>query len=135
MLQEFKDFIFRGNLLDLAVAVILGVAFGAVVTAFTDGIIMAFIAAIFGEPSFDAITIGLGDGEILIGTFLTALVNFLIIAAVLFLIMKAAAASQRSKAEPGAEAPVPTDEALLLAEIRDLLSTQGGRPGSGIGPG
>jgi large conductance mechanosensitive channel len=125
MLQEFKEFIFRGNLLDLAVAVILGVAFGSVVTAFTDGIIMAFIAAIFGEPSFDSITIGLGDGEILIGTFLTALVNFLIIAAVLFFILKAAAMAQRSKRE-AEDAPVPTDEAILLTEIRDLLSAQGG---------
>src|SRR5687768_7112148 len=107
MLQEFKAFIFRGNLLDLAVAVILGVAFGSVVTAFTDGIIMAFVAAIFGEPSFDSITIGIGDGELLIGTFLTALVNFLIIAAVLFFILKAAAMAQRSKRE-AEDAPVPT---------------------------
>ena len=124
MLQEFKAFIFRGNLLDLAVAVILGVAFGAVVSAFTDGIIMALIAAIVGEPSFDSIKINLGDGQILIGTFLTAVVNFLIIAAVLFVILKAASAAQKPKAEPAADAPAPTDEALLLTEIRDLLAAQ-----------
>ena len=126
MLQEFKAFIFRGNLLDLAVAVILGVAFGAVVSAFTDGIVMAFVAAIFGEPSFDAVVLNLGDGRILIGRFLTEVLNFLIIAAVLFVILKAAAAAQRPKAEPAADAPAPTDEALLLTEIRDLLAAQRG---------
>ena len=124
MLQEFKAFIFRGNLLDLAVAVIIGVAFGAVVDAFTNGIVMAFIAAIVGEPSFDSVKINLGDGQILIGTFLTAVVNFLIIAAVLFAILKAASAAQKPKAEPAADAPAPTDEALLLTEIRDLLAAQ-----------
>lgn len=126
MLQEFKAFLFRGNLLDLAVAVILGVAFGAVVSAFTDGIIMAFIAAVFGQPSFDSISIGLGDGEILIGVFLTALVNFLIIAAALFAVLKAAEKAQRRKVDPAGDAPAPTDEAILLTEIRDLLRQQGG---------
>jgi large conductance mechanosensitive channel len=125
VLQEFKAFIFRGNLLDLAVAVILGVAFGTVVTAFTDGIIMALIAAIVGEPSFDSIVIHLGDGNIRIGEFLTAVVNFLIIATALFVLLKAAAAAQKPKAEPASDAPAPTDEALLLTEIRDLLAAQG----------
>ena len=126
MLDDFKAFLFRGNLLDLAVAVILGVAFGAVVTAFTDGILMAFIAAVFGQPSFDSITIGLGDGALLIGVFLTALMSFVIVAGVLFLVLKAAERAQRAKVDPAAEAPVPTDEAILLTEIRDLLRSQGG---------
>lgn len=126
MLQEFKAFLFRGNLLDLAVAVILGVAFGAVVTAFTDGIIMALIAAMFGQPSFDSITIALEDGAILIGSFLTALVNFVIIAAVLFAVLKAAERAQRRKDDPAGDAPAPTDEAVLLTEIRDLLRQQVG---------
>ncbi len=125
MLAEFKAFLLRGNLLDLAVAVIIGVAFGAVVSAFTDGIVMAFIAAVFGQPSFDSITIGLGDGRILIGAFLTAVVNFVIIAGVLFLLLKAAAAAQRSRGATD-DTPAPTDEAVLLAEIRDLLRQQAG---------
>ena len=128
MLQEFKAFIFRGNLLDLAVAVVLGVAFTAVVTAFTDGILMAFVAAIFGEPNFDSIVIHLGDGDILIGSFITEVVNFVLIAAALFVILKAAAASQRPKAEPATDAAAPTDEALLLTEIRDLIAAQRGGP-------
>ncbi len=121
VVNEFKAFILRGNVLDLAVAVIIGVAFGAVVEAFTDGVLMALIAAIVGEPNFDDITIHLGDGRILIGAFVTALVNFLLIALALFLVIKAAARLVPRKPEPADEAPVPSDEALLLTEIRDLL--------------
>ncbi|HEV3364864.1 MAG TPA: large conductance mechanosensitive channel protein MscL [Acidimicrobiia bacterium] len=127
VMNEFKAFILRGNVLDLAVAVIIGVAFGAVVEAFTDGILMALVAAIVGEPNFDDITVHLGEGRILIGAFLTALVNFLLIALALFLVIKAAARLMPQKPEPADEAPVPSDEALLLTEIRDLLrvSTSG----------
>lgn len=121
VVEEFKAFILRGNVLDLAVAVVIGLTFTAVVDAFTDGILMAFVAAIFGEPNFDRITIHVGDGRILIGAFLTAVVNFLIVALALFLIIKAAARLVTRKSEPAEEAPVPSDEALLLTEIRDLL--------------
>lgn len=121
MVQDFKDFVLRGNLLDLAVAFILGAAFSAVVTAFTDGIIMAFVAAVFGQPSFDSITIAIGDGEILIGSFLTAVVNLLIVAAALFLLIKAVAAAQRTRHEPVEDTPAPSDEVVVLSEIRDLL--------------
>ncbi|HEX2023230.1 MAG TPA: large conductance mechanosensitive channel protein MscL [Acidimicrobiales bacterium] len=126
-MSEFKAFILRGNVLDLAVAVIIGVAFGAVVEAFTDGILMALVAAIVGEPNFDDVIVHLGDGRILIGAFLTAFVNFLLIALALFLVIKAAARLMPAKPEPADEAPVPSDEALLLTEIRDLLraSTSG----------
>ncbi len=123
LVDEFKAFILRGNVLDLAVAVIIGVAFGAVVLAFTNGILMALIAAVFGQPNFNSITLHLGDGRILIGAFLTALVNFLLIAFALFLVIKAVAKLTSHKPEPADEAPVPTDEALLLTEIRDLLRT------------
>jgi large conductance mechanosensitive channel len=121
VLNEFKAFVLRGNILDLAIAVVIGVAFGAVVTAFSEGILMATIAAIFGEPNFDAIRIHAGDGEILVGSFFTAVVNFLLIAAVLFLVLKAVARAFPPKGEPAEEAPAPSDEALLLTEIRDLL--------------
>jgi large conductance mechanosensitive channel len=129
VLKDFRAFIFRGNLLDLAVAFILGVAFSAVVKAFTDGIIMAFIAAIFGKPNFDAVSFKIGHGVILIGTFLTAVLNFLIIAAVLFLILKAAEkAMRRREAEADSASPAPTDETVLLTEIRDLLAAQAAPP-------
>lgn len=125
MIQEFKAFIMRGNIVDLAVAVIMGVAFGGVVSAFTDGVLMAFIAAIVGEPNFDSITLEIGDGVILIGTFLTALVNFLIIAWVLFLVLKALNKAMPKKQEAEAT-PTLSEEAVLLSEIRDLLSAARG---------
>ena len=126
MLTEFRQFIMRGNIVDLAVAVILGAAFGVVVSSFTNGVLMALIAAIVGEPNFDAVTIEIGDGIIQIGTFLTALVNFVIIAAVLFLILKAMqkAMSSRRQDDADAETPAPSDEAVLLTEIRDLLASR-----------
>ena len=89
MLSEFKKFMMRGNLLELAVAFILGVAFATVVTAFTN-IILSVIAAIFGaEVSFNHLTLTLNDTPIPYGAFLTAVVSFLIIAWVLFVLVQA----------------------------------------------
>ena len=89
MLREFRDFIAKGNLVQIAVAFVLGVAFGAVVLAFTD-VVLSFIAAIFGsDVSFDDLTWTLNGTPIPYGTFLTAVVNFVIIAWILFLIVKA----------------------------------------------
>jgi len=121
MLAEFRQFVMRGNILELAIAFVLGLAFAAVVSTFTDGVLMPIIAAIVGKPDFDDVVISIGDAEILIGTFLTALVNFVIIAFALFLIVKALRSVMR-------EAPVapalPSDEVLLLTEIRDALRTR-----------
>lgn len=125
MIEEFKKFILRGNVLDLAVAVIIGVAFGAVVLSFTDDVLMAVIGAIVGKPSFNDLTLGLGDGVIFYGRFLTALVNFLLIAFALFLVVKGMERMQDRRGagrnEVEEDSPVPSDEALLLGEIRDLL--------------
>ena len=125
MIKEFKAFVMRGNVLDLAVAVIIGAAFGAVVKAFTDGVLMALVAALVGKPDFDDVTFDVGDGTILIGSFLTELVNFLLIAFVLFLFVKAAnraMAMGRRQEAADAPTPAPSDEAVLLTEIRDLLA-------------
>jgi large conductance mechanosensitive channel len=89
MLKEFREFALKGNLLELAVAFVLGLAFAAVVTSFVDDIIMQLVAAIIGKPDFSNLTFSIGDGVIRYGSFLTALVTFLIIAWVLFLIVKA----------------------------------------------
>ena len=89
VLKEFKAFVMRGNLLELAAAFIMGVAFAGVVSAFTNGIIGGIIAAVVGEPSFDSVGITINDGFIAIGSFLTAVLNFLIVAWVLFLIIRA----------------------------------------------
>ncbi|MGA9278233.1 large conductance mechanosensitive channel protein MscL [Ilumatobacter sp.] len=115
MLQEFKDFINRGNLVELAVAFILAAFFAPIVTAIVDGVIMNIIAAIFGQPSFDSITIDVGDATLFVGTVITAIVNFVIVAFVCFLIVKA----YNSMKEPEDEAgPSETD---LLIEIRNEL--------------
>jgi large conductance mechanosensitive channel len=89
MIREFREFALKGNLLELAVAFVLGVAFAAVVTSLVDDVIMQLIAAIVGKPDFSELTFSIGDGEIRYGSFLTALVTFLLIAFVLFLIVKA----------------------------------------------
>lgn len=122
MFEEFKKFILKGNLVTIAVAFVLGVAFAAVVTSFTDDIVMAIVGAIVGKPNFNSLTLEIGDGVIYYGRFLTALVNFVIIGFVLFLIIQAyEQAAKRMgflKDEDG-----PTDNELL-AEIRDLLKQQ-----------
>ena len=127
MFKEFKQFLFRGNLLDLAVAVVIGVAFGAVVNTLVQGIITPLIAALAGEQDFSSLTLKVGDGVLLYGQFVNSLLNFLIVAGVMFMILKAAAQAQRLRAStdvPPDEAVPPSDEAMLLAEIRDLLRTQ-----------
>ena len=117
MIKEFKDFVNRGNVVDLAVAVVLGAAFGAVVTSFVDDVLMQILAAIGGEPDFSALTIDLGDAELRYGAFLTAIVSFLAIAFGVFLVVKALNAMKREKGED----PAGPSETELLTEIRDLL--------------
>lgn len=76
MLREFKEFVLKGNLLEIAVAFVLGLAFAAVISAFIQGIILPLIAAIVGEPDLNTLMFRVGDGEIRYGIFLTELVNF-----------------------------------------------------------
>lgn len=128
-LQEFKAFITRGNVVDLAVAVVIGAAFTAVVNSFADDILMQVVAAIFGKQDFSSLFLTLNGAQIRIGSFITALINFVIIAFGVFLVIKAIAASQnmRKQAEMIEESPAPSDEVLLLTQIRDLLNRQQGR--------
>lgn len=123
MLKGFKDFILRGNVVDLAVAVVIGAAFSAIVKSLVDHIIMPLIAELVGEPDFSSIT----AGPILIGDFLNAVVNLLLVgAAVYFFIVepvnKLKARSEKAKAAPAPAAPPePSEEVKLLREIRDSL--------------
>jgi large conductance mechanosensitive channel len=113
----------RGNVLDLAVAVVIGVAFNAVVTSLVNDVIMQVIAAIFGKANFDKLTWTLNGGVIYYGRFLTALVNFLIVAATLFVVIKAFEEMQKRRTRNIDEIPADekSDEVVLLTEIRDLL--------------
>jgi large conductance mechanosensitive channel len=89
ILAEFKAFSFRGNLLDLAVAVILGLAFYQVVQALVNGVLMPVVAAIFGQPDFNDLSFEVGEASIAYGLFLASLVNFLLVALALFLVIRA----------------------------------------------
>lgn len=86
MLKEFKNFLFRGNLLDLATAVILGVAFGAVVSSLVGDVITPLIAAAGGQPDFGSLVLDVGDGEVAYGNFLNAAFSFLVVAFVMFVL-------------------------------------------------
>lgn len=118
-IQEFKEFINKGSILDLAVAFVLGVAFTAVVTSFVNDVVMAIVGAIVGKPSFNDLTLEIGNGVVFYGKFLTAVINLLIIGLVLFLIMKAFNAMKK-KEDPQAE----VTEKDVLIEIRDALQRQ-----------
>jgi large conductance mechanosensitive channel len=120
MIKEFKEFIAKGNLITLAVAFILGLAFAAVVTAFT-AVVLGVVSYVFGgSVSFDKLGVK-RDEEIVIpyGAFLTQLLNFLIVAFILFLVVKA----YNRFAQKEEEAPAdPSEEVRLLTEIRDQLA-------------
>lgn len=88
LLKEFKAFASGGNLIDLAIGFVIAAAFIKVVEAFADNVLGGLIGAVFGEPSFDALAFDIGDGSIEYGVFLTALVNFVIVAACLFGLVK-----------------------------------------------
>jgi large conductance mechanosensitive channel len=131
VLTEFRDFIMRGNVVELAVAVILGAAFGAVVTAFAGAFITPLIALIGGQPDFGDLKFTISGTEFPYGEFLNALIAFLIISAIVFFLVvrpmnKLMARLKRSDEEPEA----PSAEVTTLIEIRDLLAAQRGQAGS-----
>jgi large conductance mechanosensitive channel len=113
MLQDLRKFLLRGNVIDLAVAVIIGIAFGAVILSLVNDVIMPVIGAIFGKPNFNDLTFKIGDGVVAYGKFITAVVNFVIIGTALFLIVRAVQRVFRQEAKP--------TEVELLTEIRDEL--------------
>lgn len=121
MIKEFKEFMLRGNVMDLAVAVIIGGAFTAIVTSLVNDIIMPVVGVILGGVDFTALAITVGDANITYGNFIQAIINFLIIALVLFLLIRSINRMSRKKEEAPAAPPGPTAEEKLLAEIRDLL--------------
>ena len=123
MLREFREFINRGNVMDLAVAVIIGVAFGAIVTSLVNDIIMPIIGVIIGGIDFSGLALTIGDAQITYGNFIQAVVNFLIVAWVIFLLVRTLNNLQKRFAREAKVAPPPEAPAdvQLLAEIRDLL--------------
>jgi large conductance mechanosensitive channel len=126
MVKQFRDFLLRGNVVDLAVAVVIGAAFGAVVASFVADIVTPLIAAIGGKPDFSALAFTINGSQFHYGRFINAVIAFIIVsAAIFFLVVKPVGVlMERRKAglEPEAEA-VPED-VVLLGEIRDLLKAR-----------
>jgi len=119
MLKEFKEFAMKGNIVDLAVAVIIGGAFGKIVTALTDTIIMPIISLVLGKGGVQDLSVTIGNTVFPIGGFLQAVIDFILVAFVLFLIIKAM--NSFKKKEEAAAPPPPPEEVTLLREIRDAL--------------
>ena len=130
--SEFKEFISRGNVVDMAVGVVIGGAFTAIVTSLVNDVIMPVIGMLFGGVDFTGlryvITPAIGDtpeAAICYGNFIQSVVNFLLIALVIFSVIKAMNSFRRKNEEAPAEAPAPeelSEEILLLREIRDLMA-------------
>lgn len=126
MLKEFRDFLLRGNVIDLAVAVIIGAAFSAIVNSLVADIIMPLIGILMGGVDLTSLTIQVGSATIAYGNFLQAVINFLLIGLTLFLVIKGirtaeAQLARRKLDEKQSEPPSLTEDILLLREIRDLL--------------
>jgi large conductance mechanosensitive channel len=123
VLAEFREFVLRGNLVDLAIAVVLGAAFGALVTSLVANLVTPLIAAIGGKPDFSELAFTINGSRFGYGAFLNALLAFLVIAAVIFFLVvkpvNALLERNRRDAEPAPAAPTP--DVALLTEIRDLL--------------
>lgn len=132
MLKEFKDFAMKGNLIDIAVAFVMGAAFNKVVSAFTGGIVSPLIGLIFNadfkdlkwtikEGMADASGTVVGEVSVMYGEFITNLIDFVIVAFVMFMIVKGVNSTKKKEA-PAPEAPKGPSQEELLAEIRDLLA-------------
>ena len=123
MIKEFKEFALKGNLVDMAVAFVLGVAFAALVNSLVADVITPIVAAIFGQPDFSRLAIRIGNSEILYGSFLNAVITFLLVALALFLFVVKPYNVIRSRfeKEKETEAVGPAEDIALLTEIRDAL--------------
>ena len=128
LVDEFKAFVMRGNVVDMAVGVIIGGAFGKIVTSLVNDIFMPIIGMVLGNVNFTSLEIKLGEpvegaqqAAIRYGMFIQEIVNFLIIAFCIFMFIKLITKMQKKKEEEPAPAPEPTKEEVLLTEIRDAL--------------
>ena len=125
MIKEFKEFISRGNVIDLAVGVIIGGAFGKIVSSLVDNIIMPLVAIIIGGIDFTNLYFKIGNAKLLYGVFIQNVVDFLIVAFCIFIFIKIINKfTRKKKKEEKVEAPKKPDEVILLEEIRDLLKKE-----------
>ena len=126
MLKEFKDFAMRGNVVDMAVGIIIGAAFGKIVSSLVSDVIMPPIGMLMGSVSFSELAIALGEGEaaatLNYGVFIDTIINFVIVAFAIFVLIKGINSMKKKEEEKPAEPPKPSAEETLLTEIRDLLA-------------
>lgn len=120
-LEEFKAFAVKGNVMDLAIGVIIGGAFGSITTSLINDVIMPIIGLILGQVDFSSLAITVGDASIAYGAFIQAVFNFFMIAFVTFWLMKAMNKFKKKEEAKHAAPPEPSDEVKLLTEIRDEL--------------
>lgn len=127
LIAEFKSFIQRGNAFDLAVAVVIGNAFNAIVSSLVNDIMMPLVAAILGEHDFSALSFTINNSVVNYGSFIEKVIDFLVVALCIFVFIKLINNVMRKKEEPKEEVkeePKKSDEVLLLEEIRDLMKKQ-----------
>lgn len=122
--SEFKEFISRGNVLDMAVGVVIGGAFTAIVTALVDNIITPLIGILVGGLDFTGLSVKVGEATIGYGAFIQAVINFLLISFVIFCVIRSFNKLAKKKEEEPAAPPAPAEDVVLLREIRDLLANQ-----------
>ena len=127
--KEFKEFITKGNVMDMAIGVIIGGAFGKIVASLVDDILMPLIGLIIGGQNFAGLSVKVGKAVVGYGAFIQNIVDFLIIALCIFLMMKGVntireRAVKKKEEEEKEEEPVKSDEVVLLEEIRDLLKNK-----------
>ena len=128
MLNEFKAFAMRGNVVDMAVGIVIGSAFGKIVSSLVADVIMPPVGMIMGGVDFSSLAIALGEGEeaasINYGVFINTVLDFIIIAFAIFMVIKGINSMKKKEEEKPAEPPKPSSEEVLLTEIRDLLAKQ-----------
>ncbi|MGZ4594854.1 MAG: large conductance mechanosensitive channel protein MscL [Actinomycetes bacterium] len=123
MIKGFKDFLLRGNVVDLAVAVVIGTAFGLVIAALVADLITPIIAAIGGQPDFAKLTFTINGSKFTYGHFLNAVISFVIVAAAVYflVVVPVNKLMERRKSGEETEVEAPSEDIILLQEIRDLL--------------
>lgn len=128
MLKEFKDFAMRGNVVDMAVGIVIGAAFGKIVSSLVADVVMPPIGMIMGGVDFSSLAFALGEGEgaasINYGLFINTVLDFVIIAFAIFMVIKGLNSMKKKEDEKPAAPPKPSAEEVLLTEIRDLLAKQ-----------
>ena len=120
-LQEFRTFAMRGNVIDLAVAVVIGAAFGKIVSSLVDTIVTPLVGLVLGGVDFSSLAITVGDASIMYGAFIQSVFDFVIIAFVIFVAVRGINMLKKKEEESPSEPPKPSKEEELLTEIRDLL--------------